>query len=95
VEDRDTNKVGVYRLPKHLDEESRAPAPRTHRREALQALQEAGRYLGVPVEGPYNRSTIGIKPINYPFKANGTPFAFFLYRFFDARFTFFDFELIS
>src|SRR5450755_585052 len=52
-ENRDTNKVGVYRLPKKLDEE----VARLHLEKigvkltTLTAKQ--AEYLGVPVEGPY------------------------------------------
>ena len=40
---RDTNKIGVYRLPKKLDEEVARLHLDQHRREADQAHQEAGR----------------------------------------------------
>jgi adenosylhomocysteinase len=50
---RDTYKVGVYRLPKHLDEE----VARLHLEKIgakLTKLSKAqAEYLGVPVEGPY------------------------------------------
>ena len=50
---RDTYKVGVYRLPKHLDEE----VARLHLEKIgakLTKLTKAqAEYLGVPVEGPY------------------------------------------
>ena len=50
---RDTYKVGVYRLPKHLDEE----VARLHLEKIgakLTKLTKAqSEYLGVPVEGPY------------------------------------------
>jgi adenosylhomocysteinase len=50
---RDTYKVGVYRLPKHLDEE----VARLHLEKIgakLTKLSPAqAKYLGVPVEGPY------------------------------------------
>ncbi len=50
---RDTYKVGVYRLPKHLDEE----VARLHLEKIgakLSRLTQAqADYLGVPVEGPY------------------------------------------
>ncbi len=50
---KDTNKIGVYRLPKHLDEE----VARLHLERIgvkLTKLTKAqADYLGVPVEGPY------------------------------------------
>ena len=50
---RDTYKVGVYRLPKHLDEE----VARLHLEKIGAKLtvlsKEQAEYLGVPVEGPY------------------------------------------
>ena len=50
---RDTYKVGVYRLPKHLDEE----VARLHLEKIGAKLtvltQKQADYLGVPVEGPY------------------------------------------
>src|SRR2546422_2105940 len=50
---RDTNKVGVYRLPKHLDEE----VARLHLEKIGVKLTKLSKkqadYLGVPVEGPY------------------------------------------
>ncbi|MFZ5493867.1 MAG: adenosylhomocysteinase [Verrucomicrobiota bacterium] len=50
---RDTYKVGVYRLPKHLDEE----VARLHLEKIGAKLtvltKEQAAYLGVPVEGPY------------------------------------------
>jgi adenosylhomocysteinase len=50
---RDTYKVGVYRLPKHLDEE----VARLHLDKigvVLTKLTDAqAKYLGVPVDGPY------------------------------------------
>jgi adenosylhomocysteinase len=54
---KDTYKVGVYRPAQEARRGSRPPAPRKDRREADQAHQEAGRVLGVPVEGPYKPST--------------------------------------
>jgi len=50
---RGTNKVGVYRLPKHLDEE----VARLHLKRIGVKLTKLSKkqadYLGVPVEGPY------------------------------------------
>ncbi len=50
---RETNKIGVYRLPKKLDEE----VARLHLEKIgvkLTKLTKAqAEYLGVPVEGPY------------------------------------------
>jgi adenosylhomocysteinase len=50
---RDTYKIGVYRLPKHLDEE----VARLHLEKIGAKLTklspEQAAYLGVPVEGPY------------------------------------------
>jgi len=50
---KDTYKVGVYRLPKHLDEE----VARLHLEKIGAKLttltKEQAEYLGVPVEGPY------------------------------------------
>ncbi len=50
---RDTYKIGVYRLPKHLDEE----VARLHLEKIGAKLtklsKEQAAYLGVPVEGPY------------------------------------------
>jgi adenosylhomocysteinase len=50
---RDTYKVGVYRLPKHLDEE----VARLHLDKLGVRLTELSKsqaeYLGVPLEGPY------------------------------------------
>jgi adenosylhomocysteinase len=50
---RDTNKVGVYRLPKHLDEE----VARLHLErigvKLTKLTKKQADYLGVPVEGPY------------------------------------------
>jgi adenosylhomocysteinase len=50
---RDTYKVGVYRLPKHLDEE----VARLHLdkigAKLTQLTPKQAEYLGVPVEGPY------------------------------------------
>ncbi len=50
---RDTYKVGVYRLPKHLDEE----VARLHLEKIGAKLTKLSpgqaKYLGVPVEGPY------------------------------------------
>ena len=50
---RDTYKVGVYRLPKHLDEE----VARLHLEKIGAKLTKLSpkqaEYLGVPVEGPY------------------------------------------
>jgi adenosylhomocysteinase len=50
---RDSYKVGVYRLPKHLDEE----VARLHLEKIGAKLTklspEQAKYLGVPVEGPY------------------------------------------
>jgi len=50
---RDTYKIGVYRLPKHLDEE----VARLHLEKIGAKLttltKEQAAYLGVPIEGPY------------------------------------------
>lgn len=50
---RDTYEVGVYRLPKHLDEE----VARLHLErigvKLTKLTQEQADYIGVPVEGPY------------------------------------------
>ena len=50
---RDTNKVGVYRLPKHLDEE----VARLHLErigvKLTKLTKKQADYLGVPPEGPY------------------------------------------
>ena len=50
---RDTNKVGVYRLPKKLDEE----VARLHLEKIgvklTKLTKKQADYLGVPVEGPY------------------------------------------
>jgi adenosylhomocysteinase len=50
---RDTNKIGVYRLPKHLDEEvARLHLDRIGVKLTKLSKKQAD-YLGVPVEGPY------------------------------------------
>src|SRR5258706_198159 len=50
---RDTNKVGVYRLPKHLDEEvARLHLDRIGVKLTKLTKKQAD-YLGVPVEGPH------------------------------------------
>ena len=50
---KDTNKVGVYRLPKHLDEEvARLHLERIGVKLTKLSKKQAD-YLGVPVEGPY------------------------------------------
>jgi adenosylhomocysteinase len=50
---KDSNKVGVYRLPKHLDEE----VARLHLErigvKLTKLSKKQAEYLGVPVEGPY------------------------------------------
>ncbi|MGH7990304.1 MAG: adenosylhomocysteinase, partial [Limisphaerales bacterium] len=50
---RDTNKIGVYRLPKKLDEE----VARLHLEKIgvklTKLTKQQADYLGVPVEGPY------------------------------------------
>jgi adenosylhomocysteinase len=50
---RETNKIGVYRLPKHLDEE----VARLHLErigvKLTKLTKKQADYLGVPVEGPY------------------------------------------
>jgi adenosylhomocysteinase len=50
---RDTNKIGVYRLPKKLDEE----VARLHLEKIgvklTKLTKKQADYLGVPVEGPY------------------------------------------
>ncbi len=52
-QNRDTNKIGVYRLPKKLDEE----VARLHLEKIgvklTKLTQSQADYLGVPVEGPY------------------------------------------
>jgi adenosylhomocysteinase len=50
---KDTYKVGVYTPAQEAGRGSRPAAPGEDRREADHAHQEAGRVLGVPVEGPY------------------------------------------
>ena len=50
---RDTNKVGVYRLPKNLDEEvARLHLEKIGVKLTTLAKKQAD-YLGVPVDGPY------------------------------------------
>jgi len=50
---RDTYAVGVYRLPKHLDEEvARLHLDKIGAKLTVLSKDQAG-YLGVPVEGPY------------------------------------------
>src|SRR5688572_12530664 len=50
---KDTNKIGVYRLPKHLDEEvARLHLDRIGVKLTKLSKKQAD-YLGVPVEGPY------------------------------------------
>ncbi len=50
---RDTYKVGVYRLPKHLDEEvARLHLEKIGAKLTVLSKKQAD-YLGVPVEGPY------------------------------------------
>jgi adenosylhomocysteinase len=50
---RDTYKPGVYRLPKHLDEEvARLHLDRIGVK-LTQLTEKQAKYLGVPVEGPY------------------------------------------
>jgi adenosylhomocysteinase len=50
---KDTNKIGVYRLPKHLDEEvARLHLERIGVKLTKLSKKQAD-YLGVPVEGPY------------------------------------------
>jgi len=50
---RETNKIGVYRLPKHLDEEvARLHLERIGVKLTKLSKKQAD-YLGVPVEGPY------------------------------------------
>ncbi len=52
-EKRDSYKVGVYRLPKHLDEEvARLHLEKIGARLTVLTKEQAA-YLGVPVEGPY------------------------------------------
>ena len=50
---RDTNKIGVYRLPKHLHEE----VARLHLErigvKLTKLTKKQADYLGVPPEGPY------------------------------------------
>jgi len=52
-QNREKYEVGVYRLPKHLDEE----VARLHLEKIgvklTQLTQEQADYIGVPVEGPY------------------------------------------
>jgi adenosylhomocysteinase len=50
---RETNKIGVYRLPKHLDEEvARLHLDRIGVK-LTKLTKKQAEYLGVPVEGPY------------------------------------------
>jgi len=53
LEEKDEYDVGVYRLPKYLDEE----VARLHLAQIGVTLtkmsQEQAEYLGVPVDGPY------------------------------------------
>jgi adenosylhomocysteinase len=50
---RDTYKIGVYRLPKHLDEEvARLHLEKIGAKLTVLSAKQAS-YLGVPVEGPY------------------------------------------
>ena len=59
---RDTYKLGVYRLPKKLDEE----VARLHLEKIgvklTKLTKKQADYLGVPVEGPYKPSTTGTEP---------------------------------
>ncbi len=50
---RDTYKVGVYRLPKHLDEEVARLHLEKIGAKLTKLTKEQAEYLGVPVEGPY------------------------------------------
>lgn len=50
---KDTYKVGVYRLPKHLDEEVARLHLEKIGAKLTKLTKEQAEYLGVPVEGPY------------------------------------------
>ena len=50
---KDTYKVGVYRLPKHLDEEVARLHLEKIGAKLTKLTKEQAAYLGVPVEGPY------------------------------------------
>src|SRR5690349_8905284 len=50
---RDTYKVGVYRLPKHLDEEVARLHLEKIGAKLTKLTKSQAEYLGVPVEGPY------------------------------------------
>jgi len=53
VENKDTAKIGVYRLPKKLDEE----VARLHLEKIggklTKLTKKQADYLGIPIEGPY------------------------------------------
>jgi adenosylhomocysteinase len=50
---KDTNKIGVYRLPKKLDEEvARLHLEKIGVKLTKLSVKQAD-YLGVPIEGPY------------------------------------------
>ncbi len=50
---RDTYKIGVYRLPKHLDEEVARLHLEKIGAKLTKLTKEQAAYLGVPVQGPY------------------------------------------
>ena len=50
---RDTYKIGVYTLPKKLDEEVARLHLEKDRGEAHDPNSAQAEYLGVPIEGPY------------------------------------------
>jgi adenosylhomocysteinase len=50
---RDTYKIGVYRLPKHLDEEVARLHLEKIGAKLTKLTKEQAEYLGVPVQGPY------------------------------------------
>jgi adenosylhomocysteinase len=50
---RDTYKIGVYRLPKHLDEEVARLHLEKIGAKLTKLTKDQAAYLGVPVEGPY------------------------------------------
>ena len=50
---KDTYKVGVYRLPKHLDEEVARLHLEKIGAKLTKLTKDQAAYLGVPVEGPY------------------------------------------
>jgi adenosylhomocysteinase len=75
---RDTNKIGVYRLPKKLDEEvARLHLDRIGVKLTKLTKKQAD-YLGVPAEGRTSRSIIATERNSNlkARKANGKPLAF-------------------